>query len=543
MPNISEMSRELVRVFNINLCYNNIIFTNLTVQNLYDRDHIVILFDGSMDPKQCMKYLGSMKEKIVKRFYKDEKAAGVCFDLKSFPFAFDKRQLHKDNQGRVKFLVPMDKGVVFNLKSYLARALVGDINERMGDKFGGKYVKKHAYSVDFDRSSYLHCTQFLDKELQDYFFDSFTEEIKSYPNPPSNCLEVRDNYVYIKKGIFDNVEFIKDITTYNTSLICRDFRTPSKEDKDVENLKFPIIDFIRRMGIQVHSMFRTSYKGSDEDSILVPIVYQTPIVDQNKVRFLNKNDISKINSIFGMEILSDVGRNISTNLPKSDSSDSIVYGIDFSNVNISCCVMNKIMENSVINKKHELTIDPELQLSLPPKRKQRLPLSSSVDEDEGACAGLPKSMDFPPDEACTSQQPYGQPSSMIFENRLTQLTDQQARFKDAQSPVRSPWSETQIGVAALGVGESVPGPSGNSLKLSEPYSPPVSPTSENELADRSQSPVAGCCYPTGDLLKKMNSVLSFGSRSSSFRSSRSSSNLSNIRVTQPPKQDKVLEVS
>ncbi|MDR2609254.1 MAG: hypothetical protein LBC06_01510 [Rickettsiales bacterium] len=529
MPNIDQMNQELVRTFNINLCYNSTVVTNLTVQNLYGEDYIVISFDKNMDSKQYVGYLSDIEERIVKRFYKNKQAAGVCFNLESFPFAFNKGQLCKDNQEREKFLVPMDEGVVFNLKSYLANAFIGDTNEDIGNKFGEKYAKKYMGSVNFNRDFYLHCMQFRDKTLQDYFVSSFSSKIQRYENAPGDYLKVKGDCVYIKKGIFDNVEFIKDIEAHNASLICRDFQTPSAKNKVVENLKFPIVDFIRRMGIPIHSMLRTSYEGSVEDSILVPIVNSQL---KKGGRFLDSDDADKINSVFNMEVLSDLGQYISIKLPKSDNFDGVVYAIDFSDLDISCCVMNTIMENSVINKNHELTIDPELQLSLslPLKKKPRLSSSSSVNEDEGACAGLPKSMDSSLDEACTAPNRDRQPSSVMSENRLTQLTDQQARSEDARLPARFPKVESQSSVvnATLDVGEGVPGPSGNSLKLSEPYSPPISPTSEDELPDRGESPVADCCYSTGGLLKKMNSVLSFSSRSSSSRSSRSSHSSSNL---------------
>lgn len=363
MPDISEMNQELVKVFNINLCYNNIAVTNLTVQNLRNKDHIIVSFDENMKSKQCIKYLNTLKEKIIKRSYKAEKAADVSYNLKSFPFNFDKGQLDKYDKGRKRFLVEIDEGVVFNLKCYLAKALARDIKENIGKKFGVKYAAEHMYDTSFDKDSYLYCMLFRDKALQMYFINSFLSKIERYENAPASSedyLRVDGSYVYIKKSIFDNIEFIKDIEAHNASLICRDFQTPSSKNKVVENLKFPIVDFIRRMNIPVRSMFRTSYRGSDEDSILVPIVYQTPIVDQDEVRFLDRNDVSKINSAFDMEILSDVGESISARLQRSNSSDGIVYGIDFSDLDISCCVMNTIMENSVINKNYELSIDPEL---------------------------------------------------------------------------------------------------------------------------------------------------------------------------------------
>ncbi|OAM03357.1 hypothetical protein [Wolbachia endosymbiont of Dactylopius coccus] len=359
MPNISEVNRELVKAFNISLRFNGIAVTNLTVQNLHGKDHIVISFDKNMNSKQCMKYLNNMKEKIIKRSYRDEKAAGVSYNLKFFPFAFNTKHLPRDNKGRKKFSVEIDEGVFFNLKCYLAQALAGDVTEGMGKKHNPEYLRKHIYDTSFDRNSYLYCMLFHDKELQKDFVDSFLAEIAGYENAPSDYLEVRGNYVYIKRDIFDNVEFIKDIAAYNTSLECRYLQTPSNKNKAVDKLKYTIIDFMDKTAdIPVRTIIRTSHNRNNENSVLIPIVAK----NRKDNRFLDNNDAYEINSAFGMEILSDVGRDISMKLSKSNSSDSTVYGIDFSEVDIACCVLNKIIESSVINKDHELAIDPELRL-------------------------------------------------------------------------------------------------------------------------------------------------------------------------------------
>lgn len=332
MPNISEINQELVKAFNTNLCCHNIAFTNLTVQNLDGKDHIVISFDKNMKHGQRMKYLSALKDKIIKRSYKDEKAAGVSYNLQSFPFNFNKGRLEKDNKGK-RFSVEIDEGVVFNLKCYLAQALAGDVQEDMGKKFGVKYVREHIYDISFDRSSYLLCMRFDDWKLKVYFINSFSSKIARYEeNAPRDYLEIIGNCVYIKKSIFDNVEFIKDIEAHNASLICRDFEISIKEDRRLESLKFPIIDFIHRIGIPVYHLFHTSYKGSDENSVLIPIVAKSGKGN----RLLDDNDAYKINSTFNMEILSDVSESISVRLPKSDSSDGIIYGIDFSDLDIAC---------------------------------------------------------------------------------------------------------------------------------------------------------------------------------------------------------------
>ncbi|WP_353286281.1 hypothetical protein [Wolbachia endosymbiont (group A) of Crataerina pallida] len=357
MPNISEVNRELVKAFNINLRFNSIAVTNLTVQNLHGKDHIVISFDKNMNSKQCMKYLNNMKEKIIKRSYKDEKVAGVSYNTEFFPFTFNTKHLPRDNKERKKFSVEIDEEVVFNLKCYLAQALAGDVKEGMGKKRNPKYLRKHIYDTSFDRDSYLYCMLFRDKGLQKDFVDSFLAEIEGYPNPPSDYLEVKGNLVYIKKGIFDDIEFIKDIIAYNTSLECRYLQTPSAKNKTVDKLKYTIIDFIDRVAdIPVRTITRTSYVNSKEDSVLIPLVQNGKFLE-----LLTEDDAYNLSRVFDDAVVTKIK---SHHLKNPYWSDNEVYAIDFSDVNIAYCVLNKIIESSVINKDHELSVDPELPRTL-----------------------------------------------------------------------------------------------------------------------------------------------------------------------------------
>ncbi|WP_425386517.1 hypothetical protein [Wolbachia endosymbiont (group A) of Barypeithes pellucidus] len=360
MPNVSEINQELVRAFNINLCKNDIVMTNLTVQNLHrnfhKEDHIVISFDKSMGADQCMKYLNDMKEKIVEEFCEDESSASMSFNISFFPFKFSKKQLNKDSKGRYKFSVPIDKDVVFNLKCCLAHVLAKDIKVNIGHEFGIGYAEENTGYVSFDRKSYLYCMRFNDWKLKVRFINLLSSKIARYGNVPMDYLEIIDNRVYIEKSIFDNVEFIKNIVKDKASLICRDFEIPSAEDEVVEGLKFSIIDFIRRVGIPVDSVLRSSYLGNHENSILVPIAK-----DGNVDRVLTRKEVNNINNIFDINILRDIeGCTSPQHLPVFGRRG--IYGIDFANQEISYCVLNKIMENSVINKDHELSIDPELRL-------------------------------------------------------------------------------------------------------------------------------------------------------------------------------------
>lgn len=407
MPNI--VNQELVRAFNIILCHNEVAITNFTVQStdqtFFKReDRIVISFDKNMDVGQCMEYLHNIRESIVETFCGSESGANMSFNTKFFPFNFNESQLTKDKEG-YKFSVPIDKDIVLNLKCLLANGLARDVTGAMGRDFGLEYVEEYTSDESFDRKSYLYCMRFYDKRLQDYFVESFSSKVKDYKNSPKKAgdfLKIKDNRVYIKASIFDDVKFIKDIIKHKASLECRDFEVPSSEDENVENLKFSIIALLRGMGIPADTILYTSYTGSGENSVLVPIIQITSGIEgKENCRLLNKEEVSYVNRAFGMGVLRNVqGYTSPKHLPVFGNGG--VYGIDFYDKDISYCVLNKIMESSVINKDHELAIDPERVL-LPAQSPVKVPngpssslTGSSSSKQESPTGSQSKELEGPP---------------------------------------------------------------------------------------------------------------------------------------------------
>ncbi|MCX3065460.1 hypothetical protein [Wolbachia endosymbiont of Drosophila pseudotakahashii] len=417
MFSASEMNQALVKAFNISVCYNNIINTNLKVQNVHrglrNKDHIVISFDKSMDADQCMKYLDNMKGRIVETFCGNESTASLSFDMKSFPFNFNRSQL-VDSNGKYRFSVPIDQSIVFNLKCLLANGLARDITGAMGRNFGLEHVEEYTSDESFDRKSYLYCMRFYGKRLQEYFIESFSATVKGYKNSPKRTddfLKVKDNCVYIKKSLFDKTKFINEIEESQACLIGRDLQTSSSDDPAIGKIKYLITGFIRKACPPLYYAFHTSYSGNNEDSILVPIVSC-----DNYYRFLTKEEVDTINSSFGMVVLNNIeSYTLPKHLPVFGSRG--IYGIDFSNKEISHCVITKIIKNSVINKDHELAIDPELPRTLLaeasqtqefPKRSrgkglERPPRQES--EIEGGKRGL---FQLVPEEIDSSQSTCGQ---------------------------------------------------------------------------------------------------------------------------------------
>lgn len=401
MPNKSEINRELVKAFNSILRFSDDVFTNCTVKD----DHIVISFDNNMTIDQCKGYLKSMREKVVKRFCPDESILDDNFYTKFFPFNFDQGKSTVGN----KFLVPMRKEVVSNLKFLLANELARfttdlikeqekedkkselgceDLSDDIEEEIEN-HVDYNIIDEVFDKGSYLYGAECVDRNLQRSFVDLLSSRIKGHENGPKKTkdfLEEKGNYVYLKKSIFDNPKLVKDIVKHKVSLTCRCFDTPNTEDKIHKILKFTVVDLFRKANIQVDFMVRNSYLGGDEDSVLIPIVSGS-----NGNRYLTREEVNHVNNMFGMDVLNNVEAYTSQkSLLNSDSKG--LYGIDFANPDIAYCVMDKIIKSSVINKDYKLSIDPA---RVPAMKPQTLaPSEEKVGTDgpsaDSGFAGSPK---------------------------------------------------------------------------------------------------------------------------------------------------------
>lgn len=202
--------------------------------------------------------------------------------------------------------------------------------------------------------------------------------MESYENSPKrfkDFLEEKRNYVYLKKGVFDDLKFIKDIVKHEAHLTGRCFDTPQGEIGVNDMMKFAVVDLFLKANIQVDFMVRNSYLGSDEDSVLIPI-----ISGSNGNRYLTREEVNHVNNMFGMDVLNNVEAYTSQkSLLNSDSKG--LYGIDFANPDIAYCVMDKIMESSLISEdtgkdkvKYKLSIDParvqamKPQILVPPEK-------------------------------------------------------------------------------------------------------------------------------------------------------------------------------
>lgn len=385
MPNKSKINRELVKAFNSVLLSDNTAITNLTIE----KDHVALSFDKNMNIDQRKDYLKNMRESIVGKFCGDnededekvfvEEAANDLFYTDSFPFNFNQGKWTTDSS-RHRFSVPIEKEVVCNLKYLLANELIRFTIARIMDVHpkGPGYVNGNVYDVSFERKSYLYCKGFDDRELKESFVKSFSSRMESYEKSPKRFkgfLEEKGNDVYLKKGVFDDLKFVKDIVRHEIYLTCRCFDTPKGEIGVTDMLKFAVVNLLRKANIPVDRIVRDSYLNSDKDLILIPIVSYN-----NEEGYLTREEVNHVNNMFGMDILNNFESRTSQ---KSLLGSKEVYGIDFANPDIACCVMDKIIESSVINEDYKLSIDPA---RVPAMKPQTLALSEEKVGTDGPSA-------------------------------------------------------------------------------------------------------------------------------------------------------------
>ncbi|OCA06792.1 hypothetical protein [Wolbachia endosymbiont of Trichogramma pretiosum] len=393
MPNKSEINRELVRAFNVILHYNNAIATNLVVEKGSCRDHIVISFDENMNKEKCMKYLSQLKESIVDKHYgeyeKGERydVARLSFDMDSFPFKGDKKLLKKD-KGRYKFSIPIDNKVVFNLKCLIANEFVHSRKNYLVEKYPDSMDKYWGEELEVrDRKNYLYAIRFDSngRELQDMFKDSLLSKIREYRKHPEEALEIKDNEIRIKSNVFDEIQFINNIVREISMIEYRVFEISNDDNPRFVDGKFSLIDLCRKAVRSVNTTMRVpcsdkerpDYLSEGEKSILIPAFQY----DDDHLILLEKEEVDHLNKIFGMDVLNNMEDYIDESvLSKLDLNGKGIYAIDCANPDIAYCVMNKVMESSVINEDYKLSIDPA---RVPAMKPQTLaPSEEKVETDK-----------------------------------------------------------------------------------------------------------------------------------------------------------------
>ncbi|WP_250296208.1 hypothetical protein [Wolbachia endosymbiont of Oedothorax gibbosus] len=352
-----EIVRALVSAFNVHNYARNTVKTNFTLQSRGGEDCIVVSFDKGMNRYQCSRYLDSIKRKIIREFYGIEESndkeildtAKKDFDVTSFPFNYIyKGDWSVDKQGRIEFVVPVDQGVIFNLKSHLAASLAKGVLEDM---------RVSSTAVPFNKKKYLWCGEFDNGRLSQQFEREFLSRMENrygYRNGFKNPLKVKGNSVYIR-DVFDDARFIDSVARYITWLKGMGLQADSKVRGDVKAFKELIMEFIDQpTEIIIAGFVCASPLGREEASVLIPLV-----LNGGRKRILTNEEALKLNHAFNGAVFNDLYGGTQGELAINGGNG--LYSIDFSNPEISHCVITKIIESSVINAKHELSIDPELR--------------------------------------------------------------------------------------------------------------------------------------------------------------------------------------
>ncbi|QIT36246.1 hypothetical protein [Wolbachia endosymbiont of Brugia pahangi] len=351
MPNIKKTVSALISAFNVNNYARRIIDTNFSVQRRDKKDCVIVSFDKGMDDYQCRRYLSDIKRRIICEFYDIEKdndkeilnTAELIFDIKSFPFDLSKGEWYLDeDNNRLEFVTPIDPGVIFNLKSHLAASLAKDV--RVDMPASTMFIKAP------NKEGYLWQGEFPNTKLCEEFVNLFLSGIEQrYENIPQKPLKVKDNDVYIK-DIFNDIQFVDSITRYTAWLVGMYLGVSSSDNYKVKLFKDMIIESVyQSTGIIIAGFMCASPLGRKEASILIPVIRSC-----KGARLLTCKEALILNETFNGAVFDDISGDTQAALTINGSS--WVCGINFSNPEISHCVINKIIENSVINEDHELAI-------------------------------------------------------------------------------------------------------------------------------------------------------------------------------------------
>ncbi|WP_375316050.1 hypothetical protein [Wolbachia endosymbiont (group A) of Colletes cunicularius] len=438
MPN-TEIVRALVSAFNVHNYARNTVKTNFKLQSRGGEECIVVSFDKGMERYQCEKYLGSIKGKIIREFYGIEESndaeildtAKLIFDVNSFPFenyedveSFSfknyKGDWLVDEQGRIEFVTPVDQGVIFNLKSHLGSSLEKDVLEDM---------RVSSTTVPFNKRKYLCHSKFPDKESRNQFEREFLSRMENrygYRSVFKKPLKVEGNSVYIK-DVFDDARFIDSVTRYKAWLVGMYLGVDSSANHKVKLFKDMIVESIGQLtGVTIYGFVCASPLDREEASVLISLV-----LDSGRRRVLTNEEALKLNYAFNYAVFNDLYGRIQGEL--SIDGRNGIYGIDFSDKEISHCMITKIIESSVINKDHELSIDPELHFrALSPAQS---PFNSPTHAGPSGLRTPPRQRQEDRDSGYDSNsppKPKDSGSSRGVPGPLTELSDM-----EWESPTRS----------------------------------------------------------------------------------------------------------
>ncbi len=359
-----DFVKELVNAFNVSN-YGSKVNTNFVVEG----DNIVVKFNCGR--RSAKRYLSQMARDLVREYYSDESVARYAFDLGSFPFHFDKEWLKYDGKTRItKLTVPIDSGVIFNLKVHFAEEFKLDVKNQVIKAIDEKHHlgKKHIEEilnasigqVEIDSfSGYIKCLLFNSPNLQTYFIGALQEQIKKHGYNYSGFYDIDDNKVYFKD--VENIGFVRSVTETSKKKTAYNFNLQGVGNLKVkaERYKGAMGELIFRLaGVSICGYYRDNFISEDRISNGDHFAFIPMVKEGNSLRYLNYMEANKINAKFSHDLFTNV-----RGQTKDTESNEFDEGYALSDRQIALLIP-VIIENSVINKDGQIEIDPGLPRTL-----------------------------------------------------------------------------------------------------------------------------------------------------------------------------------
>lgn len=356
-----DFVKELVNAFNVSN-YGSKVNTNFVVEG----DNIVVKFN--CDQGSAKRYLSQMARDLVREYYSNESVACHAFDLGSFPFHFDKKWLKYDKKTRMtKLTVPIDSGVIFNLKVHFAEEFKLDVKNQvikaidekhhLGKKRIEEILNASIEQVEIDSfSGYIKCLLFNSPNLQTYFVGALQEQIKKHCYNYSGFYDIDDNKVYFKD--VENIGFVRSVTEVSKKEVGYNFYLQHSDNLKVKakHYKDAIGELIFSLtGISIYRYYYDEFVDKGRISSGDRFAFIPMIKEGNNLRYLTHMEADKINAKFSHDILTNIRG-------QAEATRSNEFGevYAFSDRQIALLIP-VIIENSVINKDGQIEIDPGLR--------------------------------------------------------------------------------------------------------------------------------------------------------------------------------------
>lgn len=350
--------KELINAFNVSN-YGSKINTNFVVEG----DNIVVKFN--CDQGSAKKYLSQMAGDLIREFFPDEYVAGHFFDLRSFPFHFDKKWLKYDKKTRItKLTVPIDSRVIFNLKVHFAEICTRRIEARMSmelEEFGlsekdaGEMIRQGIKARVIDRPSpYLSCVSSGNANMQRHFKHTLQAQMNEYGYNYLDFYYIIGNEIYLKD--VEDIGFVRSVIKVSKEKAGYNFNFPSSYDLKVRKYKDTMGDLIFDLTkIPIYGYYRDNFIDKDRISNGDHFAFIPTTKDGSNFRYLSREEVDKINARFDCDLLNNVRG-------QTETTQSGRFGgvYAFSNRQIALLIPI-IIENSVINKDGQIEIDPGLR--------------------------------------------------------------------------------------------------------------------------------------------------------------------------------------